>query len=250
MKSFLTLLLLLSLVSVQELTAQSAINTIEFADDGVVYLEDFEKYDTGTIPDEWYNRDGDRIPEDYDEAEREDYLYRVHQENGNQFLRFSGMEAKHLNFPLADKDDLDIHETPLLRWRWRIHDIPAGGNEDHDEQNDTAASVYVVFDLGRVLFRKVPKSIRYTWSSSLPEGKELSKFFGNQKIVVVGTGEEGTGGWKTLERNIVEDYKRLFGDDPPRTPLALLILSDGDNTKSYVQADYDDFELHPVTGKK
>lgn len=250
MKHFLTLLFVLSFIFSLKLTAQSAINTIEYGRNGVVYLEDFEKYETETIPDEWYNRDGDRIPATYGEDLRKDYLYNVHSENGNQFLRFSGMEAKHLNFPLADKEELDIHETPILRWRWRIHDIPEGGNEDRDELNDTAASVYVVFDLGRVLFRKVPKSIRYTWSSTLPEGKELSKFFGNQKIVVVGSGQEGNGEWQTFERNIVEDYKRLFGDDPPHTPLALLILSDGDNTKSYVQADYDDFELHPATVEK
>lgn len=225
--------------------AQSAINTIDFGDNGVIYLEDFEKYETGTIPFEWYNRDGDRIPEEYEEKIRKDYRYRVFREEGNQFLRFSGTKAKHLNFPLADKEEVNIHETPFLRWRWRIHNLPTGGNEDRDEQNDVAASVYVVFDLGRVLFRKVPKSIRYTWSSTLPEGKELSKFFGNQKIVVLGSGDDDTGKWKTMERNIVEDYKRLFGDDPPETPLAILILSDGDDTKSFVQADYDDFELHP-----
>lgn len=246
MKYIPTLLtLIFSLFATHYSFAQTAINTIEFGKGGVVYLEDFEKYEPGTIPNEWYNRDGNRIPEHYDDDLRSEYQYRVWEEDGNQFLRFSGTEAKHLNFPLADKDDLDIFQTPLLRWRWRVHDIPAGGNEDRDDRNDVAASVYVVFDFGRVLFRRVPKSIRYTWSSTLPKGKELSKFFGNQKVVVLESGREETGKWKTFERNIVEDYRRLFGDDPPRTPLAILILSDGDDTNSYVQADYDDFELHP-----
>lgn len=228
------------------LYAQSAINEIEFGDDGIIYLEDFEKYGTGTLPDEWYNRDGDRIPARYGDENRLKYQYRVEKERGNQFLRYSGTEAKHLNFPLIDKNELDIYKTPILQWRWRIHQIPEGGNEDHDDRNDVAASIYVVFDMGRVMFRKVPKSIRYTWSSTLPEGKEISKFFGNQKIIVVGSGTEGTGQWKIFTRNIVEDYKRLFGDNPPETPLAILILSDGDNTRTVVKADYDDIELHPL----
>tara|TARA_R100000750_G_C2333617_1_gene91199 strand:+ start:67 stop:366 length:300 start_codon:yes stop_codon:yes gene_type:complete len=97
-----------------------------------------------------------------------------------------------------------------------------------------------------VLFKKVPKTIRYTWSSTLPVGTELSKFYGNQKIIVIGTGNNNQGEWQTFERNIVEDYKRLFGDDPPNKPLALLILSDGNNTKSMVKADYDDFKLKSV----
>ncbi|MEX0647981.1 MAG: DUF3047 domain-containing protein [Balneolaceae bacterium] len=245
MKYSFTLLFLIFFISFfHNSLAQTAINTLEFGDDGVVYLEDFEKYETGGLPVEWYNRDGDRVPATYSGREREGYQYKVERENDNQFLRYAGTEAKHLNFPLADKKNLNIHETPLLRWRWRIHNIPAGGNEDIDDRNDVAASVYVVFDFGRVLFRRVPKSIRYTWSSTLAEGKELSKFFGNQKVVVLGSGHDGRGEWKTFERNIVEDYRRLFGDDPPRIPLAILILSDGDNTNSYVQADYDDFEFH------
>lgn len=226
--------------------AQSAINEIEFGDDNVVYLEDFEKYETGDLPDEWYNRDGNRIPFHYEGEDRRGYQYKVVREGGNQFLRYEGTDAKHLNFPLLDKESLNIYKHPVLKWKWRIHELPIGGNEDNDDRNDVAASVYVVFDMGRVLFRKVPKSIRYTWSSSLPAGTELSKFFGNQKIVVMGSGQEGLGEWHTFERNIVEDYKRLFGDAPPETPIALLVLSDGDDTNSETKADYDDFELHPA----
>ncbi|MEX2363975.1 MAG: DUF3047 domain-containing protein, partial [Balneolaceae bacterium] len=78
---------------------------------------------------------------------------------------------------------------------------------------------------------------------TLPVGTELSKFFGNQKIVVVASGKEGLGSWKSFSRNIAQDYKRLFGDNPPKVPLAFLILSDGDDTKDVVIADYDNITL-------
>ncbi|MDZ7682594.1 MAG: DUF3047 domain-containing protein [Fodinibius sp.] len=91
----------------------------------------------------------------------------------------------------------------------------------------------------------MPKTIRYTWSSTQKKDWEYSTFYGNQKIVVVESGPERTGQWMTFERNIVEDYKRLFGDKPPENPLAILILSDGNSTNSQVKADYGQIMLKP-----
>lgn len=238
-------------VSLYPLQAQEreAVNEIYIGSDGVIYLDDFQHYRVGSIPDEWYNRDGDAIPAHYDDEIKSEYTYQVLREGSNQFLRFEGTGAKHLNFPLLDKEEINIYETPILKWRWRIHATPVGGNEDRDGRNDSAASVYMVMDTGRLLFRRVPKSIRYTWSSTLPKGTELSKFFGNQKIIVLGTGNKNLGEWMTFERNVVEDYKRLFGEKPPEQPIALLILSSGNSTNSLAKADYDDFELHPVSSK-
>ncbi|MEX0661978.1 MAG: DUF3047 domain-containing protein [Balneolaceae bacterium] len=237
------------LLSTQKITAQdgSGINSITFGANGVVYLEDFQHYSEGSLPNEWYNRDGDNIPATYEEHFKSEYKYRVEEEWDNKFLRFEGVEAKHLNFPLVDKEGLNIYETPLLRWDWRIHNIPEGGDENSNDRNDVAASVYIVFDTSRILFQTVPVSIRYTWSSKYPVGTEFSKLRGRQRIIVVGTGKEGIGEWKTFERNLVEDYEHFFDKKPPKRPIALLILSASDDTKSYTKADYDNFELHPVS---
>ncbi len=244
-------LIIISFLEIVSLQAQekTAINTINIGSDGVIYLEDFQHYEVGTLPDEWYNRDGDAIPATYDESIKAEYTYSILKEGDNKFLRFEGKGAKHLNFPLLDKKEINIHETPILRWRWRIHEIPDGGDEGSRSQNDSAASVYMVMDTGRTFFRTVPKSIRYSWSSTLPEGTEISRFFGNQKIVVLGTGNKNNGEWMSFERNVVDDYKCLFGEKPPEQPIALLILSSGNSTNSLAKADYDDFELHPLPKK-
>jgi hypothetical protein len=245
-KTILSTLFFAGIFGVTTLQAQEAINSVRFGDNGVVYLEDFEHYDVGSIPDEWYNRDGNNIPATYDELYRNDYKYKVVQEDAKKFLRYEGTEAKHLNFPLIDKKEINIFETPILKWDWRIFDIPEGGDEDSSSQNDVAASVYVVFDTSRILFQKIPVTIRYTWSSKYPVGSIFSKLRGRQKIMVIGTGENNLGKWQTFERNLVEDYKNIFGKTPPRTPIAILILSDADDTRSHIKADYDDFELHPA----
>lgn len=214
-------------------------------------LEDFENDLTGLLPAAWYDRDGDRKLLQFSQNIQDQFKYKIVEEDGNKFLKYKGTRAKHINYPLADKDKVNIYETPILSWKARAWQLPENANEDNDKYNDAVMSIYVVFDFGRVaLFKKVPKSIRYTWSSSLGKGTELSKLFGNQKIVVLESGNANTGRWMTFERNIVEDYRRLFGDDPPAQPLAILILSDGDSTGSFVEADYDDIVLKAAGWKQ
>ncbi len=239
----LALLLLMFSNANAQATDREGINTIKKLSNGVVLLENFEDVEVEHLPADWYSRDGSDRPATYEGSLRDSYNYYVVQQGDNKFLRYSGTTAKHLNFPLVNKD-INILETPILSWKWRIWDLPDGASEA--DENDVAASIYVVFGLGHVLWKEVPKSIRYTWSSTLPEGTVLSKFFDNQKVVVVESGADGLGQWKTFEQNIVEDYKRLFGEPPPKTPLAILILSDGDNTGNTAIADYDDIKLKPA----
>ncbi len=214
-----------------------------------ILLENFEKDEVGEFPKGWYDRDGNKQLLDHDYETVKDYNYKIAEERGNKYLHYQGVSAKHINFPLVNRDkeniyDINIYDTPILSWKVRAHDLPENANEDSSDRNDSVASVYVVFDFGRVaLFKKVPKTIRYSWSSTLAEGTVTSKLFGNQNIIVIKSGEEDLGKWVKFERNLVEDYRRVFGDDPPSTPLAILILSDGDSTGSYVEADYDDFML-------
>ncbi len=247
----LTIIFSIYFCSSGDLLAQHSAKEIEKLTNGNVILEDFESYEVQSFPASWYNRDGEARPVNYPQSIKQEYKYRVHSEGGNHFLRYEGTSAKHISLPLVNKDrdniyDINIYETPILSWKVRAHSLPQNANENVDDRNDSVASIYVVFDMGRVaLFKKVPKSIRYTWSTTLKEGETGSKLFGNQQILVVKSGSEDTGKWITFERNIVEDYRRMFGDDPPKTPLAILILSDGDSTENFVKADFDDIMLKP-----
>ena len=235
--------LLIILFSVFLSTSFAQPQKVEELEDGIKLIEDFEGETAGTLPQRWFNQKATvAVP---DLPNRDTYAYKIMEEDGNTFLRFEGINGKHLNFPTKEVENIDIYNTPILSWRWRIHDIPTGAD---DEDNDVAASIYVVMDVGSVLFKEVPKSIRYTWSSNLEKGEEFSKFFGNQKTVVMGTGS-GSGSWQTFERNIVQDYIRLHGDEPPKTPIAILILSDGDDTGENVKADYDDIMLKSYLGQ-
>jgi hypothetical protein len=218
---------------------------------GTFLIDNFQEDTVGNLPAGWYNRDGGKKVSRLDAKTRARYHYEIKKSNGNKFLRYDGTEAMHLNFLFTNRDheniyNINVYENPVLSWKWRVFKLPEGADVDAKNRNDAAASIYVVWDFGHVLFKKVPKSVRYVWGNKQPKGTELSKFFGNQKIVVVQSGSSDEGKWISFHRNIVKDYEHLFGDKPPKAPLAILILSDGDNTHSRAKADYDDIMLKPA----
>lgn len=210
--------------------------------DGSLLIEDFSGETPGELPSRWMNQKGEAVPALYSEKDRKRYHYRVMEEGENRFLRFEGVHGTHLNFPVAKVENFNISDYPLLTWRWRAHKLPPEGNESRDSTNDVTASIYVVYSVN---WLGIPKVIRYTWSSTLPVGTELSKNFGHQKILVVESGEDRLGEWITFKRDIREDFRDLHGGTPPDRPLAILILSDGVSTGSEVKADYDDIRFLP-----
>lgn len=253
--SYVVLFLSLILLVTDELMAQDTkyIHSLTTSEYGGQMVEDFESDSVGQLPYNWFEQRGVNRPYHYPEEIKEDYFYRVREERDpnsevNKFLRYDGIKAKHLSFPLHQVNNLNLNNTPVLSWKWRIWDVPAGADERNNKANDTAASIYVVFKIKRMaLVKEVPQSIRYTWSSSLPVGTEISTFFGHQKIVVVGSGQASkpAGEWMAFSRNLKEDYERLFGEKMPDSPLAILLLSDGDSTNDPAKADYDDIGFYP-----
>jgi hypothetical protein len=219
-------------------------------DNGVIIIDNFQGDTTGHLPYGWYKRDGEKKLINLSAEERSKFHYIIQQNHLNKYLHYEGTEAMHINFPLTNRKKeniyyLNVYQTPILSWKWRVFKLPQGADVEDNSRNDAAASIYVVWDLGHILFKKVPKTVRYVWGTSEPKGATFSKFFGNQKIIIVKSGAADEGKWITMQRNIVKDYEHLFGDKPPKFPLAILILSDGNNTNSRVEADYDDIKLKP-----
>jgi len=59
------------------------------------------------------------------------------------------------------------------------------------------------------------------------------------KMIVAESGRDKVGRWQEITRNIHEDYKRVFGDEPG-TITAIGIMTDTDNTGENVHAYYGD----------
>jgi hypothetical protein len=96
----------------------------------------------------------------------------------------------------------------------------------------------VVFNYG--FSSLTSRVINYVWASSMPKGSSVSSFFSpNSKIMVLESGPEQLGQWVTEERNVFDDYKSLYGEEPGGI-LGIAVMTDSDNTRSSAIAYYDD----------
>lgn len=135
--------------------------------------------------------------------------------------------------------DPDIYEW--LSWSWRVDQFVEGEALERKAGSDAAARVYVYFKTRGLPWQK--RSLDYVWSASLPVGTILSSAFSSTaKIIVVESGTSSLGRWRTVQRNLGEDYRRCFGEDPPDV-VALGLMSDTDNTGAQARAFFDDLRV-------
>ncbi|MGI9174224.1 MAG: DUF3047 domain-containing protein [Rhodothermales bacterium] len=173
----------------------------------------------------------------------DEHQYIIEKERGNSFVRATMQNYAYRLIQVNEEGfKWNVEDCPVLRWQWRVMDYPEGAREDDKGKNDVAAAFYVTFGtdwLGR------PKSIKYTYSSTLPVGTIAS--YGPLKVLVVATVPEGYGEWKTVTRDVVADYKHLFGKAPETDkPTAISLFSDADRAPgTSAIADFDDIEVLP-----
>ena len=139
------------------------------------------------------------------------------------------------------KVSIDTRKYPKITWSWRIDHVLKRENIKLKSGDDFAARVYVVFP--RTFFWRM-RAINYVWAAKMPKGSEApSPYTANSVIVAVESGEELAGKWVSEERNIYEDYKRIFGEEPPLLG-GVVIMTDTDDTQDEATAWYGDITLH------
>ena len=144
-------------------------------------------------------------------------VYRPILEEGRPAVK---AESRATASALIHRISLDPKSYPRLSWSWKI--VRTIGKGD-----DYAARVYVVFP--STLFWRT-RAVNYIWANRLPRGAFLpNAYTGNAVMVAVESGDGNAGRWIDEERNLAEDYRRAFGEDPPRIG-AVAIMTDTDNT--------------------
>lgn len=156
---------------------------------------------------------------------------------------------------LRDGRGVDLGRTPLLRWQWKLGRLPEGARHDQGAREDAAARIVLLFDGDK---SALPLDERMTLSMAeavsgrpmpyatlmyvVSANAELDRLIANphtgrvQKIVA-GRAEAALGQWVRLERDVVADYRRAFGEPPGRL-LAYGVMTDADNTASQAEAWY------------
>ena len=163
--------------------------------------------------------------------------YTIVQENGKAVIQ---AHSKAAASGLIKKVNLDPNRFRYLHWSWKIAQTIEKGYEKTKPGDDFAARVYVVFP-GRFFWQT--RAINYIWANHLPKGEAFtSPFTSNAMMVAVETGPEKTGQWLSETRDVLADYRRLFGEDP-REIGAIAIMTDTDNTAGEATAWYADISI-------
>jgi len=130
---------------------------------------------------------------------------------------------------------LDVAEFPYLSWAWKAVRLPRGGDVREAESNDHAAQVYVVFPRWPSP-RTTSDVIGYVWDTRAPTGtQQRAPQASNVRFIVVESGADRVGTWQRQLRNVAEDYRALFGRQPPRVG-KVAVMIDADATRSEAEA--------------
>jgi hypothetical protein len=158
---------------------------------------------------------------------------------------------------LIRKIKIDLKKYPLISWRWKISKIYSKGDITQKKGDDYPARIYIIFENDvkqstffkkakeqayRLLYGEYPPSgaINYIWASNAPEGTIASNPYAIQsKMIVVQSGENRINTWIAEDQNVYEDYKKIFGSEPPMIA-AIGIMTDTDDTKESALSFYGD----------
>ncbi|MDF0666805.1 MAG: DUF3047 domain-containing protein [Nitrospira sp.] len=157
---------------------------------------------------------------------------------------------------LTKQVKIDPKEFSVVRWQWKVENLLKTSDVTRKDGDDYPARLYITFEYdpdkvsvgkklkykaGRVLFGDIPiGAINYVWERKAPVDTIIDNAYTDfVKMVVVESGPQKVGTWTDEERNIYEDYKKAFSEEPPMIN-GVAIMSDTDNTKERATAYYGD----------
>ena len=163
---------------------------------------------------------------------------------------------------------IDPKARPYLHWHWKVPALIASADNTTRHLEDSPVRVVVSFagDHGkldlhdRIFFDQIRlisgqelpyATLMYIWENRIPRDQVIpNRHTGRIRMIVAQSGEDGLGRWQSFTRNIVEDYRGAFGEEPGRIT-AVGIMTDTDNTGETAQALYGDigFQAKPTVGQ-
>jgi len=194
------------------------------ADPAPLVVEDWSKQPEGKtgIPDGWKGQNWGSPK----------YDFRIETQGGRKVLRAKSQDD---SSTISKEAKVNVKDRPILQWSWQAVTLPKGGDARKSATDDQAAQVYVTFP-------RFPQAVRsriisYLWDTTAPAGA----IFKSEKTslvtyVVVRSGPADVGKWVTESRNVLEDYKKIYGEAPGEDVGAISISIDSNDTHSSAEA--------------
>jgi len=171
--------------------------------------------------------------------------YTIEDQGSESILR---AESRASASAIVYRTPFNVYDYPRLRWKWKAMSVYEKGNARTKDGDDYTLRIYVLFEydpdkasfyesikyaLAKLFYGEYPpdSALNYIWANREDEsGIITSTYASNAKMIVLQKGKKNLGRWIVEERNILEDYRKAFGTDPPAVA-TLGIMNDSDNTK-------------------
>jgi hypothetical protein len=183
--------------------------------------------------------------------------YELVKDGGTQVVHAKAQSsASGLEQPVS----VDLRDYPVAEWRWKVPRLIAGADNTVPAHADAPARVIFVFEGGRdrlppseVMNYDLAKALTgnplpyatlmYIWEPDRKEGDIITHYNTTRvKMVVAGNSARDLSRWHEARVNVLEDYRRAFGEEPPRVK-SVGIMSDSDNTGSSIEAFFGDIRF-------
>jgi hypothetical protein len=145
------------------------------------------------------------------------------------------------------KRQYDVYAYPKLRWRWRVENVYEKGDATKKSGDDYPLRIYVMFaydpatasagkrftyGFAKAAYGEYPpdSGLNYVWESrENPAEFVVSPYTGSMMMLFKERGPAKVGQWVEEEADVLADYRKAFGKDPPHTA-SLAVMNDSDNT--------------------
>jgi hypothetical protein len=160
------------------------------------------------------------------------YDFAVVTDGADRVLR---LRSRGDNSTISKESKVDVKKFPLLAWRWKVLTLPAGGDCRRKAADDEAAQVYVSFPRFPAAARS--RIIGYVWDTTAPVGTIVkSESSGLVTYVVVRSGPAELGRWSSETRNVYDDFKQIYGEEPGEEVGAVSLAIDSNDTRSSAES--------------
>ena len=190
----------------------------------VVVVEDWSKVEVGSrgVPPGWQKQNWGSPK----------YDFSVESESPGRVLH---LRSEDDSSTISKELTVDVKQYPILQWRWKVVALPKGGHARRKETDDEAAQLYVTFPRFPSAVRS--RTIAYIWDSTAPAGDVFpSQKVGTVTFVVVRSGDADLARWLTETRNVFDDYKKIYGEEPAEAVGAVSISINSQNTHSRAES--------------
>ncbi len=162
---------------------------------------------------------------------------------------------------LVYEKEFDVYDYPRAQWRWRVDAFSLDGDPRKKSGDDYPLRVYFLFHydpetasftekikygLAKTIYGKYPphSTLSYVWSYRADSTPVYpSPYTEKAKIIVLQQGGAQTGKWVMQEVDVVEDYRKAFGQPPPSTA-SIAVMNDSDNTQGHAVSRIDFIEVY------